>query len=179
MMELFRDSFRVPIEEMMHRAGLLKKLNKALVLMEGREPGMTQKDIAPVLAHLETLHKVIALYLWFTYRQPVAFPDQEKAFQLRQLTELAMDWCLEVLHQLRLKAKDPAAKARKAVLNRRPLTKQELPAVESEPAHSPRKLQEDILTSKSGTLFCTIAVLSRVNKWLVTPSDAFIRHIVR
>ncbi|TBU40244.1 P-loop containing nucleoside triphosphate hydrolase protein [Dichomitus squalens] len=158
MMEIYRDSFRVPIDEMLRRGRLLKKLNSALVLMEGRVPAFTQKDVVPVLAHLETLHKVIALYLWFSYRHPVAFPDQEKAFKLRHLNELAMDWCLEVLHQMRLKTKDPAAQARKTVLDRRPLTKQEVTLAESDSSNSEKTSHEKVLSDKN---------------------DEFISHIVR
>ena len=120
LMEIFRDKLRVPLEEALHRAGLLAKLNAAFVLMEGKEPVPVQQEVVQVLAKLETVHKVIVLYLWFSYRQPVAFPDQAKGFRLRHVTELAMDWCLELLHQMRMKAKNPAAKARMTVLHRRP-----------------------------------------------------------
>ena len=122
MMEIFREKLGVPIEETLHRAGLLTKLNHALALAEaeGRPPRM--KEVGLILVDLETIHKVIVLYLWFSHRYVVAFPDIGKAFELRALTEYAMDWCLEVMHQMRIKSDDPGAEARQAVSRRREAT---------------------------------------------------------
>ena len=119
MMTVYREKFRVPVEEMLHRSGLLKKLNRTLVMMasEGR-PNV--QDVVLRLSELETVHKVIVLYLWFSHRHVIAFPDQKKALDLRHLTELGMDWCLEVMHQLRIKAEDPTVTAREEVMRRRP-----------------------------------------------------------
>ncbi|KAI0657179.1 P-loop containing nucleoside triphosphate hydrolase protein [Cubamyces menziesii] len=118
-MKTYRDKMQVPIEEALQRSNLLSKLNEAYLLMESKETSVPPRQIVAVLARLETVHKVIVMYLWWSYRAKVAFPDQEKAFQLRQLTEIAMDWCLEVLHQVRIKAQNPIATARKEVLERR------------------------------------------------------------
>ncbi|KAI0713687.1 P-loop containing nucleoside triphosphate hydrolase protein [Earliella scabrosa] len=125
LMDLYRDHFAVSIEKMLHRSKLLKNLNKVLVLMEGELPLPSHAEIVTLLSQLETVHKVVVLYLWFTYRHAVAFPDQAKAFQLRHLTELAMDWCLEAMQQMRVKAPQPAIAARNAVLKRRPLARPE------------------------------------------------------
>ncbi|PIL22347.1 hypothetical protein GSI_15035 [Ganoderma sinense ZZ0214-1] len=132
MMEIFRDKLRVPIEDALHRAQLLNKLNAALVLMESSGgPVPEQKAIVRLLGELETVHKVIVLYLWFSYRHQVAFPEQEKGFHLKHLTELAMDWCLELLHQMRMKTKNPAPHARREVLDRRPMKKPDVRLAEA------------------------------------------------
>ena len=52
--------------------------------MDGILPVTSHKDVTEILTKLETVHKVVVLYLWFTYRHAVAFPDQEKAFELQQ-----------------------------------------------------------------------------------------------
>ncbi|KAI1791582.1 P-loop containing nucleoside triphosphate hydrolase protein [Ganoderma leucocontextum] len=157
MMEIYRDKLRVPIEEALHRAQLLKNLNSALVLMESNGPMPVQKEVVQVLGKLETVHKVIVLYLWFSYRHPVAFPDQEKGFHLRHITELAMDWCLELLHQMRMKVKNPAAQARREVLGRRPLKKPDASMAGSTMSREQESI--DVV--------------------LECDTDKFIRHIVR
>ncbi|KAI0747710.1 P-loop containing nucleoside triphosphate hydrolase protein [Daedaleopsis nitida] len=125
LMDIHREKLMVTVEEMLERADLLSHLNKALVLMDGQARIPDQQGIVEMLGKLETVHKVVVLYLWYTYRYAMAFPDQKKAFALRDLTELAMDWCLEVLHQMRLKAADPGSKARRTVQERRPLIQDE------------------------------------------------------
>ncbi|RPD55693.1 P-loop containing nucleoside triphosphate hydrolase protein [Lentinus tigrinus ALCF2SS1-7] len=120
LLEIYREKLQVRVEEVLHRGRLLSKLNRALVLMQspGRSPD--NMTVVQLLSTLETVHKVLDLYLWFSYRLTLAFPDQKNAFKLRRLTELVMDWCLEVMHQTRLGARDAAAEARKAVMGRRP-----------------------------------------------------------
>ncbi|KAI0648445.1 P-loop containing nucleoside triphosphate hydrolase protein [Trametes meyenii] len=121
LMDVHRDRLQVPIEDLLQRAGLLRKLNTVLVLMEDDTVPLRPPQVTAYLNQLETVHKVIVMYLWYSYRYSVAFPDQEKAFELRQLTEVAMDWCLEVHHQIRISSKSPGATARREVLQRRRL----------------------------------------------------------
>ncbi len=154
MMKIYRDKLRVPIEDVLHRAQLLKKLNAALVLMEGGGPVLDQKAVVRVLGELETVHKVIVLYLWFSYRHQVAFPDQEKGFDLKHVTELAMDWCLELLHQMRTKAKDPGSQARRAVLDRRPLKRPDV-SVEGPTLLLNREPLDVVLEGDTGMLSVT------------------------
>ncbi|OSD02131.1 P-loop containing nucleoside triphosphate hydrolase protein [Trametes coccinea BRFM310] len=138
LMEIYRDKLRVSIEAALHRAGLLQKLNEGLLLMESDRPTYDQKTIVSMLSHLETVHKIIVLYLWYSYRYAVAFPEQQKAFQLRLITEFAMEWCLELLHQLRMKTPHPGPAARQQVMTRRPLNLDEpINAVDSEATSTP------------------------------------------
>ena len=120
-MGLYRENLRVPIDEALYRSRMLPQLNKALAMMQGSAGSHTAREIDFALSALESIHKAVVLYLWLAHRQPVAFPDMAKALRLRQLTEHAMDWCLEVIHQMRIGASDPAAKAREKVILRRPL----------------------------------------------------------
>ncbi|RDX47434.1 P-loop containing nucleoside triphosphate hydrolase protein [Lentinus brumalis] len=124
-LEIYREKLQVRVEEALHRGRLLHKLNRALLLMQADGPAPDSMTTVQVLNTLETVHKVLDLYLWFSYRYAVAFPDRKNAFDIRQLTELAMDWCLEVLHQTRVGSRDAAAEARKAVMHRRPQQKED------------------------------------------------------
>ncbi|KAI0823856.1 P-loop containing nucleoside triphosphate hydrolase protein [Trametes gibbosa] len=139
MMELYRDDLSVSLEKALQRAGLLKQLNKALLLMESDAPAYEGKTIVSMLGKLETQHKVIVLYMWYSYRFSIAFPDQALAFELRRLTELAMDWCLEVLYLTRLNEENPAAKARKRISTRRSPTSG--PAIKRRDPKADRLLQ--------------------------------------
>ncbi|KAG1774782.1 mitochondrial degradasome RNA helicase subunit C terminal-domain-containing protein [Suillus placidus] len=47
------------------------------------------------LVNLEGLHKLLVLYLWLSYRLPVAFYQSEEAYALKERTEKALDWCLQ------------------------------------------------------------------------------------
>ncbi|KAI0373141.1 P-loop containing nucleoside triphosphate hydrolase protein [Pilatotrama ljubarskyi] len=123
MMDIFRDKVRVSLEEALLRSGLLQHLNDVLLLMEDDSAKCGQSKIVALLAQLETIHKVIVMYLWYTYRYSIAFPDQVLAFKLRQLAEVAIDWCLEAMHATRIGARSPAAEARSRVLDRRPLSR--------------------------------------------------------
>lgn len=122
MLQIHRNQLHVSIEEVLHRSGLLKKLNHVHLAMEGHLPPPSSKETVMLLGQLETVHKVVVLYLWFTYRYPIAYPQQSKAFSIRHATEHAMDWCLEVLHQMRIQSDDPVTAAREAILRRRPVT---------------------------------------------------------
>ncbi|KAI0695102.1 P-loop containing nucleoside triphosphate hydrolase protein [Cerioporus squamosus] len=135
MLEIYREKLQVPVEEALHRGRLLHKLNRALVLMAGQGPTPDSMTAVQVLGTLETIHKVLDLYLWFSYRYAVAFPDQKKAFEIRRLAELAMDWCLELLHLARIGSRDAGAEARKVVMQRRPQqTEDEVPEHSEETA---------------------------------------------
>ncbi|KAI9069475.1 P-loop containing nucleoside triphosphate hydrolase protein [Trametes sanguinea] len=163
-MEIYRDNFRVSVEAALYRAGLLQKLNEAVLLMESDQTTYDQKMIVNMLSNLETVHKVIVLYLWYSYRYAVAFPDLQKAYQLRLITEFTMEWSLELLHQLRMKAPNPGPTARKLVMARRPLNL-------DEPIHGRRQ------DSEEDRIFTTLA--QRKDLLLENPDGKFTKIIVR
>ncbi|KAI8974241.1 P-loop containing nucleoside triphosphate hydrolase protein [Trametes punicea] len=180
-MQTYREDVRVSIEGALHRAGLLEKLNAVLLSMERDSATEDPKKVVHQLGQLETIHKVIVMYLWYSYRFEVAFPDQEKAFQLRQLTEIGMEWCLELLHQLRMNAPNPAAEARKLVLKRRPYPSQADAEGESAMKAAPNLAKQRtlavILDREGDTLAqsTSLLVLTIVNSF----SGVYSKHIVR
>ncbi|EJD48633.1 P-loop containing nucleoside triphosphate hydrolase protein [Auricularia subglabra TFB-10046 SS5] len=52
---------------------------------------------APVLAELERMHRVLIMYLWLSYRLPVAFSEQERAFEIKQELERCIAFFLSEL----------------------------------------------------------------------------------
>ncbi|KAJ9117616.1 hypothetical protein QFC22_004466 [Naganishia vaughanmartiniae] len=55
------------------------------------------------LPMLESLHKAIVLYLWLSFRMDLAFPDRQKAAELKLRVEDALEFCLERLPGLKQK----------------------------------------------------------------------------
>ncbi|KAH9915236.1 P-loop containing nucleoside triphosphate hydrolase protein [Epithele typhae] len=85
LLQIFSRKSYVTVEEVLERAQLLKPLN----------------DTLRSLSSLETIHKLLVVYLWLTFRYTIQFPDRNKAYNLQHTTEAAMDWCLEMMHLLR------------------------------------------------------------------------------
>jgi ATP-dependent RNA helicase SUPV3L1/SUV3 len=95
------------VEKMLRMYGqsMSVRLNKAI---EGTEFLGTLKDVeesieadltpAPApdtLDVLESLHSILVLYLWMSYRNPVTYHDHDDVVSLKARTESALDYCLE------------------------------------------------------------------------------------
>ncbi|KZT74074.1 P-loop containing nucleoside triphosphate hydrolase protein [Daedalea quercina L-15889] len=92
---LYCENLRVGLQEAMREADLLEDHTVAVrMIMQGRG---AEDEYQQALQTLETVHWVIVMYLWLSYRLPVAFVDQEEAFKLRDITERAMQKCLDLL----------------------------------------------------------------------------------
>ncbi|CCM04569.1 uncharacterized protein FIBRA_06750 [Fibroporia radiculosa] len=90
----YNSSMRVSLRKAFQEAGVWDQYQDILTAL--RESKI-QGDKSVMLGVLETVHKVIVMYLWLSYRQGVAFPDQEDAFLLKEETEAAMDTLLQAL----------------------------------------------------------------------------------
>lgn len=75
------------------------KLEKVELQMANNERPRSDQDI---LMGLETLHKLVVLYMWMHLRSPVAWPDHELASSLKRRTEVALDWSLQSSESRRL-----------------------------------------------------------------------------
>jgi len=69
-------------------------LLEALRIVEQKMAHNDIKDCFSLLMSLESLHKILGLYSWLSYRKPVAFHSQEAAMALKLRTEKAMHWVL-------------------------------------------------------------------------------------
>ncbi|ORX40270.1 P-loop containing nucleoside triphosphate hydrolase protein [Kockovaella imperatae] len=72
------------------------------VLGIGRLPLLPPIVISSIPS-LETLHKGLVLYLWLSFRLPLAFPDREAAEQLKQRCEVVLEDCIERIPGVRQK----------------------------------------------------------------------------
>ena len=72
----------------------------------------TPRINADLLRGLEAVYRITVLYLWFSFRLPVAFAEREVAARVKGRTEEAIEWCLTRL-------KGPRGSGKKNVESRR------------------------------------------------------------
>jgi|SRR5882762_608894 len=88
----YRNRMRVNIVECL-QAGPLGALEAVEMSMGKDSP---PKSTHGVLGQLESLHKLLVIYVWMQLRSPVAWPDIA-VHELKERTERALDWCLQGL----------------------------------------------------------------------------------
>ena len=64
---------------------------------------LTPPLIIASVPSLEGLHKALVLYMWLSFRLPIAFPDRVKAGELKQRCEVVLEDCIERLPGVRNK----------------------------------------------------------------------------
>ncbi|KAJ8591466.1 P-loop containing nucleoside triphosphate hydrolase protein [Rhizopogon salebrosus TDB-379] len=90
--QMYNDTIRVGIFDVLRIGPHLEALEKVEKIMSGaRSSAAAPSQALPVL---EGLHKSLVLYLWLSYRLPVAFYQSEEAHALKERSEKALDWCL-------------------------------------------------------------------------------------
>jgi ATP-dependent RNA helicase SUPV3L1/SUV3 len=85
---------RVNLKRALRNEGLLQVLERTSSVMEGRGKVFDRRE---TMLTLETLHKSIVLYMWMRQRMPVVFPDLEEALVLKERTEKAMEFVLQIM----------------------------------------------------------------------------------
>ncbi|KAG2359739.1 P-loop containing nucleoside triphosphate hydrolase protein [Suillus spraguei] len=90
--QIYSEKIRVSILQALQVGPYIETLENVEGMMSG---GKSSAD-APSqgLVNLEGLHKSLVLYLWLSYRLPVAFYQSQEAYALKERTEKALDWCL-------------------------------------------------------------------------------------
>ncbi|KAG1736906.1 P-loop containing nucleoside triphosphate hydrolase protein [Suillus paluster] len=90
--QIYNDVIRVPIMDALRVGPYIELLESVEDMMFGGKSSAGAPSQA--LITLEGLHKSLVLYLWLSYRLPVAFYQSEEAYALKERTEKALDWCL-------------------------------------------------------------------------------------
>jgi len=85
---------RVNLTKALRQEKLLQVLETTWSMMEVRAK---ISDPRATLMALETLHKSIILYMWMGQRMPVVFADIEKALELKEKAEKAMEFVLQAM----------------------------------------------------------------------------------
>ena len=111
----------IDLDKLFERSGLLKTLDKieaTLAILPPLPPtlGVGRRLLIPPIIvasvpSLETLHKALVVYMWLSFRLPIAFPDRMRASTLKDRTEVVLQSCLERLPGLRNKKHHERGKA--------------------------------------------------------------------
>ena len=109
---LYSTNLRVELMDLIRKANLLEDFHEAVRVVTKKEGNGNYQS---ALDTLETVHKVIVMYLWLSYRLPVAFMQQDDAFKLRDRVEALMQECLELISAVggSKKRKNPAVQGEK------------------------------------------------------------------
>jgi ATP-dependent RNA helicase SUPV3L1/SUV3 len=89
----YRAALHVRVRRALGPSGLLQHLASVVALMKNRHAEVTTATLGP----LESLHKLLTIYIWLSYRNPVTWADMEDAMAIKEETEEAMTWCLSRL----------------------------------------------------------------------------------
>lgn len=78
------------------------------VSKEGSDPGhdtpvLKVSEASSRLEALELLHKMACVYLWMSYRFPIAFPETERTEEIKLAAESGIEFCLEMIQTDRAK----------------------------------------------------------------------------
>ncbi|KAJ7778826.1 P-loop containing nucleoside triphosphate hydrolase protein [Mycena maculata] len=94
----YYDTMRVDVVDVMRKLGYVEILDTAEHAMnspEGRTPDGHKFNASQQLQVLETFHKILVVYLWLTFRNPVSYPSHDDATSLKERLERVLHWCLQ------------------------------------------------------------------------------------
>ena len=72
--------------------------------MKNERPTLSVREASTRLEALELLHKMACVYLWLSYRYPIAFYQQDRTKEIKLASELGIQFCLEMIQSERAKA---------------------------------------------------------------------------
>lgn len=90
--QIYNEKIQVPILQALRVGPYMDALENVEGMMSGGKSAAGAPSQGLVI--LEGLHKSLVLYLWLSFRLPVAFYQSEEAHALKERTEKALDWCL-------------------------------------------------------------------------------------
>lgn len=89
---MYRNRLSVDLRQSLRNTDYMQTINSVEEMMA--------EDLAPTssprtLQVLETFHKVLGLYLWLSFRNPVTYADFERVHELKRRAEKVLDWSLQ------------------------------------------------------------------------------------
>ncbi|TDL18494.1 P-loop containing nucleoside triphosphate hydrolase protein [Rickenella mellea] len=106
---MYRHQRTVDVLRGIHGMGLTEALDSVQAVQDLHDlqalqgQSQSQPMSSPqTLGLLESLHKILVSYLWFSFRAPLSFNQREVAGEMKGKTERAIDWCLQGLQDPRL-----------------------------------------------------------------------------
>lgn len=93
----YYDKMHVDVMGSLQHLGYLDRLEnaeRAMNSQDGRSNGRRFQHSKELLG-LETFHKILVVYMWLSYRNPVSYPSQDAVVELKERLERALHWCLQ------------------------------------------------------------------------------------
>lgn len=90
LLRMYTRSLAVDYRQLFRMTGVQDQIEEIEVAREAG--GLPPAD---GLSNLETIHKLIIVYLWLSYRNPVAFSQRPQMMMVKAKVEKLMEWCLE------------------------------------------------------------------------------------
>lgn len=92
----------VDVARVVEDVGLKKHLDDVHARMEIQVAGGDEPVSSPVmLNNLESLYRVVVIYMWFSLRYPMFFNQREVAMELKNKCQDAIEWCLAGIKNLK------------------------------------------------------------------------------
>ncbi|KAJ7490041.1 P-loop containing nucleoside triphosphate hydrolase protein [Mycena galericulata] len=94
----YHESMRVDVLETVRKLSLLEMLEDAEQAMgspDGRTADGRLFNAAKQLQNLEIFHKILVVYIWLGFRNPVSYAAHKDAMDLKGRLERVLHWCLE------------------------------------------------------------------------------------
>lgn len=121
LVKMYREALEVDLDSAIEGFGFMEALDGIESLQNMKQRGVTGKgtkwrserdeEIGQInqttLSLLEAFHKVLAMYLWMSYRNPASWSNREEVGALKLRVEHALDRCLEGL------SKEPRVQSRR------------------------------------------------------------------
>jgi ATP-dependent RNA helicase SUPV3L1/SUV3 len=95
MFRLYCERLSVNIMDTLQNSGLLETLRDIEDIMT--RPTFRRKYLTTRLSLLESLHRILTLYMWLSYRNSVVFTDNQTCQELKGRVEKAMEWTLHAI----------------------------------------------------------------------------------
>ena len=95
LMRTYRDELAVPLKDVLSIGGLWDHFEDMSSLMQTSRGDHSMDMSEDALIKLESLHKITIVYLWLSYRNPVAFSQRDEAVRIKERLEKVMEWTLQ------------------------------------------------------------------------------------
>jgi ATP-dependent RNA helicase SUPV3L1/SUV3 len=89
---LYCERLSVNVTDTLENSRLLETLQDIEEMM--KRPTFKRKHLTSRLSLLESLHRILTLYMWLSYRNSVVFTDNQTCQELKGRVEKAMEWTL-------------------------------------------------------------------------------------
>lgn len=94
----YYESMHVDVVETVKKLSLLEMLERAEQAMQspdGRTADGRPFAVGKQLQGLEIFHKILVVYIWLSFRNPVSYPSHQEATELKERLERVLHWCLQ------------------------------------------------------------------------------------